>query len=89
MDAYSDNVTKVTIPIPLPPQNNFGVHATSHHSAVRLMQRMNKEQFELIRKQAVRLQITVAQFIKESAVNMAKALEQMEKDDAKHDLRSG
>lgn len=83
------NISTVTIPIPSQSQNNFGVHATTHHSSMRLMQRYNKEQHEVIRKQAERLGLTVSAFIKESAFNMAKALEHQEKQHAQHGIRSG
>jgi hypothetical protein len=82
-------VTKVTIPIPLPFQRNFGVHATTHHTAMRLMQRYTKADHDILQRQAARLGITLSSFIKESAVNMAKALEVQEKENAQHDLRSG
>lgn len=89
MDTKSETITQVTIPIPLPFQRNYGVNATTHHSAERATQRYRKEDIDLITRQAAKLEITVGAFIKESAINMAKALAAMEKDNAKHDLRSG
>lgn len=82
-------VPTVTIPIPLPFQRNFGVHATTHHLADKNTQRYSHEQITLIKKHAAALGITVGSFIKESAYNMAKALEAKEKDNAQHDNRSG
>lgn len=86
-----ENIETVTIPIPLPFQRNFGVHATSHETAVRVMQRITKEQHATMSKAAATLNITLAAFIKESAYNMAKAinLKVKDKSDAQHDIRSG
>lgn len=90
MDAKSETITTVTIPIPLPFQRTgYGVHATTHHTAVKLMQRYTKEQHGVLQRQSAKLGVTLSAFIKESAVNMAKALEQQEKDNAQHDIRSG
>lgn len=85
----NESVATVTIPIPLPFQRNFGVHSTTHHTAERIMQRYIKEDADIIKQQAARLGVTVSSFIRESAVNTAKALAIQEKDNAKHDLRSG
>lgn len=90
MDAHSETLPVVTIPIPLPFQRDYGVNARTEgrHGTARLMQRYNGAEELLIMQQAARLGVTVSLFIRESAVNMAKALAQQEKDNAKHDLRS-
>jgi len=93
MTVELKDIDTVTIPIPQPFQRNYGVHATTNHLAVRLMQRYSREQFAVIEKAASRLGVTLSAFIKESAYNMAKAItlkiEDKEKENAKHDLRSG
>lgn len=91
MDPKAENITQVTIPIPLPFERNFGVHATTHNSAVRVMQRMTRAQHDEIQKAAAKLGVTFAAFVKESAFNMAKAVNQLskDKDNAQHNLRSG
>lgn len=83
-------ITTVTIPIPQPFQRNFGVHATSHSGAIRCDQRYAEEDWKLILKHATKLEISKTAFIKESAINMAKALEAKEKHrEQQHNLRSG
>lgn len=93
MELKVEELTTVTIPIPLPFQRNFGVHATTHHSAERKMQRYTKAQWDEIELAAAQLQITASAFVKESAYNMAKAINLMKKekdnDAEQHDLRSG
>jgi len=91
MDPTSENLQTVTIPIPLPFQRDYGVHARTEgkHGTERLMQRYNGAENAMIERQAARLGVTVSAFIRESAVNMAKALEQQEKKNAQHNLRSG
>ncbi len=85
----------VIIPIPTEHQKNYGVHATSYAGATRLMQRYSEADSLLIKEQAARIQVSIATFIRESALNMAKALRiqqtqhEKEKDNAKHELRSG
>lgn len=84
------DIEQVTIPIPQQFERHYGVHATTHNEAERKTQRYSKQQHDEIIKAASALGITVAAFIKESAYNMAKAINlKVEKHNAKHDLRSG
>jgi uncharacterized protein (DUF1778 family) len=83
----SDEISTLIIPIPQPFQRNFGVHATSYQGAQRLTQRYSEADFQVIERQAARIGVTISAFIKESAVNMAKALEIQEKSHAQHNVR--
>jgi len=83
----SDEISTVTIPIPAPYQRNFGVHATSYANANRVMQRYSEADFQLIQEQAAKLEITVSAFIKDSAINMARALRAKEQSHAQQDIR--
>lgn len=82
-----DDITTITIPIPQPFSRNFGVHATSYQGAERVMQRYSEADFKLIQEQAAKLEIKVSAFIKESALNMARALKAKEQFHAQQDIR--
>ncbi len=87
----ADEISTFMLPIPLPQTHiNYGVHATTYQGARRFIQRYSEEDAKLITEQAARLGIPVAAFVKDSAINMARALKKQEKDHGtEHDLRSG
>jgi len=85
----AEDITTVNLPIPSAYQRNFGVHATSYQGARLFSQRYSEADVALITKYAAQLEIPIGTFIKESAINMAKALELKEKAHAQHDIRSG
>ncbi len=62
-----------------------GVHSTSHHDAHRQMLRYSKEEFDMVEDAATLLGITPAVFVREAAINTAKALKKaMENENANH-----
>lgn len=83
-----EDISLVTVPIPSQMQTQYGVHATTGHQAVRLMQRYSREHHDVISKAAATLNLTLSAFIKESAYNVAKAIQLKEQNHAKHDIRS-
>lgn len=74
----------ISVVVPQPHEPNRGVHATTHESASRIVIRTTKTARDLIQKWATLLNISEAEFMRGAAYNMAKALDQQEKDNA-HD----
>lgn len=70
----------ITVILPQPHEANRGVHATTHESASRITIRTNQQQRTLVTKWATLLGISEAEFMRGAAYNMARALEQQEKD---------
>jgi uncharacterized protein (DUF1778 family) len=72
--------------VPQPHEPNRGVHATTHESASRVVIRTTKTARDLIQKWATLLDISEAEFMRGAAYNMARALEQQQRDkDNAHD----
>lgn len=70
----------IPVVVPMPHEANRGVHATTHESASRVTIRTNSQQRALVTKWATMLNITEAEFMRGAAYNMARALEQQEKE---------
>lgn len=78
--------------VPLPTGNfgrNYGVHSTRHASAERVTLRITADHRELIQRAAKVLDMSEAQFIRETATNAAKALFQQIEEHNGHDDGSG
>ncbi len=66
--------------VPQPHEPNRGVHATTHESSSRVVIRTTKKARDLIQKWAGLLNISEAEFMRGASYNMARALEQQEKE---------
>lgn len=66
-----------TLVVPIPSGNferNYGVFSVRHSTAQRVIFRITSANRDLIRKAAKMLEMTEAQFVRETCTNMAKAL---------------
>lgn len=72
-----DPVTFVNITVPQKHERQYGVHSTGHNEGKMMFCRVNAEDKAIVNKWAALLSITPSEFIRGSAVNMAKALERI------------
>lgn len=73
-----DNTIPVTLVVAIPSEGtflkNYGVHSVRHPSAERIIFRVQKVQRDIIQRAAKVLEMSEANFVRSSAVNMAKAI---------------
>lgn len=92
-DSEQDIEGSVRILIPIARTGlKYGVHATTHHEAERLMQRYGPEEIKTIREAAKLIEVPIATFIRDTALNMAKAIlkkKEQHNDQHEHRARDG
>lgn len=83
--------TVLHVPVPTGHfERNSGVFSTKHHTAQRVVIRMNAPQRQLIQKVARILEMTEAQYMREVSINTAKVvLKHAEEHNASLNDRSG
>lgn len=71
-------------------ERNHGVYSCTHSTAQRIVIKLTAHQRELIKKAAHMLEMTEAQYVRETSVNTAKVvIKHAEEFNAHHDDRSG